>query len=166
MSLPDYYRLRQFAAIGKFLKAYFLYDLTMNLGDIPVSDALKGLTNVTPKYDTQKQVFQQILTYLEQANTEMGSLKTTNYVLASDFYYGNDLSKWQKAVNAFKLRVLIQLSNKEADADLAIKTKFAETISNPTNSCPYSFTPLRTTARITAFKPGQSPPPVSTPKRQ
>jgi hypothetical protein len=121
-----------YTAIGKFLKAYFLYDLTMNLGDIPVSDALKGLTNVTPKYDTQKQVFQQILTYLEQANTEMGSLKTTNYVLASDFYYGNDLSKWQKAVNAFKLRVLIQLSNKEADADLAIKTKFAETISNPT----------------------------------
>ena len=121
-----------YTAIGKFLKAYYLYDLTMNLGDIPVAEALKGLTNVTPKYDTQKQVFQQILTYLEQANTEMGSLKTTNYVLASDFYYGNDLSKWQKAVNAFKLRVLIQLSNKEADTDLAIKTKFAETISNPT----------------------------------
>jgi hypothetical protein len=121
-----------YTAIGKFLKAYYLYDLTMHLGDIPVSEALKGLDNVTPKYDSQKQVFQQILTYLEQANTEMGSLKTTNYVLASDFYYGNDLSKWQKAVNAFKLRVLIQLSNKETDADLAIKTKFAETIGNPT----------------------------------
>jgi hypothetical protein len=121
-----------YTAIGKFLKAFYLYDLTMNLGDIPVAEALKGLDNVTPKYDTQKQVFQQILTYLEQANTEMGSLKTTNYVLASDFYYGNDLSKWQKAVNTFKLRVLIQLSNKEADTDLAIKTKFAETISNST----------------------------------
>ena len=35
-------------------------------------------------------------------------------------------------MNAFKLRVLIQLSNKEADADLAIKAKFVETISNPT----------------------------------
>src|SRR6201995_2476938 len=33
----------------------------------------------------------------------------------------------------------------------------------PTNSYPYSCTPLRTTARITAFKPGQSPPPVRTP---
>jgi len=121
-----------YTAIGKFLKAYFLYDLTMHLGDIPVSDALKGLTNVTPKYDTQKQVFQQILAYLEQANTEMGTLKSTNYVLASDFYYGNNLAKWQKAVNAFKLRVLIQLSQKELDADLAIKAKFAETISNPT----------------------------------
>src|SRR5581483_4986117 len=36
---------------------------------------------------------------------------------------------------------------------------------NPTNSRPYSCTPLRTTARITAFRPGQSPPPVRTPTR-
>ena len=121
-----------YTALAKYLKAYFLYDLTMNLGDIPVSEALKGLGNITPKYDTQKQVFQQILTYLEEANTEMGTLKSTNYVLANDFYYGNNLSKWQKAVNAFKLRVLIQLSMKEADTDLAIKTKFAEVINNPT----------------------------------
>jgi len=121
-----------YTALGKYLKAYFLYDLTMNLGDIPVSEALKGLENVSPKYDTQKQVFQQILTYLEEANTEMGTLKSTNYVLANDFFYGNNLTKWQKAVNAFKLRVLIQLSNKEADTDLAIKTKFADVINNPT----------------------------------
>jgi hypothetical protein len=120
-----------YTAIGKFLKAFYLYDLTMHLGDVPVSEALKGLDNVTPKYDSQKQVFQQILTYLEQANTEMGTLKSTNYVLSGDFYYGNNIAKWQKAVNAFKLRVLIQLSQKDTDTDLAIKTKFAETISNP-----------------------------------
>src|SRR4051794_4564995 len=35
----------------------------------------------------------------------------------------------------------------------------------PTNSCPYMPAPLRTTARMTAFNPGQSPPPVSTPIR-
>ena len=33
----------------------------------------------------------------------------------------------------------------------------------PTNSYPYSATPLRTTARMTALRPGQSPPPVRTP---
>src|SRR3954453_15745366 len=35
----------------------------------------------------------------------------------------------------------------------------------PTIASPYSPTPLRTIARITAFSPGQSPPPVSTPIR-
>lgn len=120
-----------YTALGKFLKAYFLYDLTMNLGDIPASEALKGLTNVTPKYDSQKQVFQQILTLLDEANTEMGTLKSTNYVLAGDFFYGNNLAKWQKAVNAFKLRVLIQLSNKVADTDLNIKARFAAVLADP-----------------------------------
>src|SRR5690349_14770103 len=36
---------------------------------------------------------------------------------------------------------------------------------NPTISQPCALMPLRTTARITAFRPGQSPPPVSTPMR-
>ena len=107
-----------YTALAKFLKAMYIYDLTMNLGDVPVSEALKGLENVTPKYDSQKDVFKAILTYLEDANTEMATVVTKNYVLANDFYYGNNLAKWQKAVNAFKLRVLIQLSNKESDADL------------------------------------------------
>ena len=35
----------------------------------------------------------------------------------------------------------------------------------PTSLWPYTPSPLRTTARITAFSPGQSPPPVSTPMR-
>ena len=121
-----------YTALGKFLKAIYIYELTMNLGDVPVSEALKGLENVTPKYDSQKDVFKAILTYLEDANTEMATVVTKNYVLANDYYYGNNLAKWQKAVNAFKLRVLIQLSNKEADADLNIKQKFADVINNPT----------------------------------
>lgn len=121
-----------YTALAKFLKALYIYELTMNLGDVPVSEALKGLENVTPKYDSQKDVFKAILTYLEDANTEMATVVTKNYVLANDFYYGNNLAKWQKAVNAFKLRVLIQLSNKESDADLNVKQKFADVINNPT----------------------------------
>jgi hypothetical protein len=35
----------------------------------------------------------------------------------------------------------------------------------PTNSCPCTSTPFRTTARMTALSPGQSPPPVRTPMR-
>src|SRR5665811_1052924 len=35
----------------------------------------------------------------------------------------------------------------------------------PTNSWPYAWTPLITAARITAFSPGQSPPPVNIPIR-
>src|SRR5262249_47309445 len=41
----------------------------------------------------------------------------------------------------------------------------AQPYRNPTNSCPWALMPLRTMARMTALRPGQSPPPVSTPIR-
>ncbi len=121
-----------YTALGKFLKAYVLYNLTMQVGDIPVSEALKSLNNTSPKYDTQKDVFKQVLVLLEDANTDMSTvLAKGNYVLQNDFYYNNDLNKWRKAVNSFKLRMLMQLSKQDADADLNVKTKFNDVISNP-----------------------------------
>lgn len=120
-----------YSALSKFFKAYMFYNLTMQTGDIPVSEALKSLDNVSPKYDSQKEVFKQILVWLEEANSDMGSvINKSGYVLAGDFYYNNDLGKWRKAVNALKLRVLIHLSKQETDADLNIKQKFSETVSN------------------------------------
>jgi len=122
-----------YTALGKFFRAYLYYNLTMQVGDIPVSDALKGLSNTGPKYDSQKEVFKQILGWLEEANTEISTVTSKGtYLLSSDFYYGNDLNKWRKAVNSLKLRVLIQLSKQEGDADLNIKQKFTETLGNPT----------------------------------
>ena len=49
-----------YTALGKFLRAYMFYNLTMHTGDIPVSEALKSLANIAPKYDSQKEVFKQI----------------------------------------------------------------------------------------------------------
>jgi hypothetical protein len=123
-----------YSALGKFLRAYIYYNITMQTGDVPLSEALKAIDNTTPKYDSQKEVFKQILVWLEEANTDMAGIVTKgNYVLAGDIYYGNDLNKWRKAVNAFKLRVLIQLSKYETDADLNIKTKFAQTLASNNN---------------------------------
>ena len=120
-----------YSALGKFLRAYLFYNLSMQTGDIPVSESLKSLENIAPKYDSQKNVFKQILVWLEEANTDISAIVTKGgYLLSSDFYYNNDLNKWRKAVNAFKLRVLIQLSRYETDTDLNIKQKFSETMAN------------------------------------
>lgn len=120
-----------YTSIAKFMKAYLYYNLTMQVGDIPLSESLKGFENTTPQYDTQKQVFQQILVLLEEANDDMGTVITRgNYALAGDIYYSNNLNAWKKAVNSFKLRVLVQLSKYETDTDLKIKQKFADVINN------------------------------------
>ena len=52
--------------------------------------------------------------------------------VSGDFYFGGDLKKWQKVVNAYRLRVLITLSKKDTDAEIGVKAKFAEMVSNAT----------------------------------
>lgn len=125
--------INAYSALGKFFKAYFFVDMSMKLGDVPMTDALKSLENTTPKYDTQKAVFKQALTWLEESNTELQTIiNSGDRTLTGDFMLNNDLNKWQKVVNTYKLRVLISLSKKEADADLNIKALFAAIVNNPT----------------------------------
>ena len=122
-----------YSALGKFFRAYFFENMTRRVGDLPLTDALKGLDNLTPKYDTQKSVYIQILKWLDDANTDLTALIAKgDQNLTGDFYLGNSLTAWQKVVNSYKMRVLISLSKKEADTDLNIKTKFAEVLANPT----------------------------------
>ncbi|MBS1510806.1 MAG: SusD/RagB family nutrient-binding outer membrane lipoprotein [Bacteroidetes bacterium] len=119
--------------LGKFFRAYLFSKMSLQMGDIPASQALQGAANLTPAYDAQKSVFKYALALLDTANTNLSSLlgKGDN-TLSGDIYYNNDLKKWQKAVNTFKLRLLIHLSKKAAsDADLAIPAQFAAIISDP-----------------------------------
>jgi hypothetical protein len=60
---------------------------------------------------------------------------------SGDFYYNpsdnassarSALVNWQKAVNSYRLRVLIELSKHSGDADLSVKAQFNEIVSNPT----------------------------------
>jgi hypothetical protein len=125
--------LNPYSALGKFLRAYYFTSMTLRIGDLPVKDALKGASLDKPKYDTQKDAFVQILKWLEDSNTEISQLITAaDKTLDGDIYYNNDLRKWQKVVNTFRLRVLIHLSKKTDDSDLKVKADFANVLGNPT----------------------------------
>lgn len=128
--LPE---VNAYSALGKFFRAYFFTKMSLQLGDIPTTEALKGLGNFTPVYDPQKEVFKQAFLWLDSANTQLGSLVAVNdNNLQGDIYLNNDLSKWQKVVNTFRLRLLINLSKHVDDADLNIKQQFANIVSDNT----------------------------------
>ena len=125
--------LNPYEAIGRFVTAYYYYNLTMLFGDISLTEALQGASNLTPAYTPQKDVFNYILNELDTANNEMADLVSQgDYSLSStqDIYYAGNLLKWQKAVNAFKLRILIELSAKASDATLNIPAQFSAIVSN------------------------------------
>ena len=130
-----------YEALGKFFRAYFFSKMSLERGDIPMTEALQGLNNLTPKYDTQKAVMIQSLTWLESANADLTQLIANPSVggtglgatLGGDIFLGNSLTGWQKVVNAYHLRLLVTLSKKAtSDPDMNIPTQFAAIVSNPT----------------------------------
>lgn len=119
-------------AMAKFFKAYLFTKMSLEMGDIPMTNALQGTNNLNPTYDPQKQVFQQAFVWLDSANTELTTLiANQDNTLKGDIYFNNDLTKWQKTVNTYRLRLLIELSKQSDDADLNIKSQFASIINNP-----------------------------------
>jgi hypothetical protein len=119
-------------ALGKFFRAYYFSLMSLEMGDIPMTNALEGVNNLTPTFDSQKSVFQQSFNWLDSANIQLGALITAgDKSLQNDIYYGNDLTKWQKLVNTYRLRLLIHLSNRVNDnADMQIAQQFAMILGN------------------------------------
>ncbi len=125
----------EYDAIAKFFDAYNYYKTTMLYGDIPFSKAEQAASGVyNPPYDTQKSVFQGILSELDSANTELIPFSNGQSPLIGDVIYGsssNDIMNWRRLINSFTLRVLLTLSGKTADPDLQVIAKFQNIYSNP-----------------------------------
>lgn len=116
-----------YQGLALFIKVFRLYEITMALGDIPYSDALNGETgNARPKYDTQKEVMRQMLEDLDAAYTHFSN---ATHSFDGDIVYNGDPEKWKKAVTVMQLKILINLSKKESDADLNVKQRFSTAVS-------------------------------------
>ena len=80
-------------ALGLFFRAFFFVDMTEKVGDLPMTEALKGLANTSPKYDTQKDIFKQVLLWLDSANTLLaGQIQNGFLEFSGDFYYNERIS--------------------------------------------------------------------------
>ncbi|RNL82605.1 SusD/RagB family nutrient-binding outer membrane lipoprotein [Sinomicrobium pectinilyticum] len=117
-----------YKGLGHFIRAYTFFDLTMRVGDIPYSNALQGEreNNLRPEYDTQKEVFLNILNELDEADR----LFKDGGVFDGDMIYNGDPGKWRKMVNSFALKVLINLYKKTSDTDLKVTERFNDIVNN------------------------------------
>lgn len=116
--------------LADFFEAYFIVNTTSVFGDIPYADALKLTEGISqPKYDSQKEIFLTVLNKLKEASI---NLPSSGVRFNGDIIYNGDPLKWKKLINSYYLKVLMQLSKHADDADLNIKERFSEIISNPT----------------------------------
>ncbi|WP_153637652.1 SusD/RagB family nutrient-binding outer membrane lipoprotein [Prolixibacter sp. NT017] len=102
-----------------FMKAWFGFSATLDMGDVPYSEAGMATEGITqPKYDKQADVFAEILSDLQKAEADFA--QGTNF--DGDIMYGGDVTKWRKLCNAMQLKV-IQTMSKQATSEQ--KARFA-----------------------------------------
>lgn len=118
-----------FTGLAHFFRAWQFFQTTMQVGDIPYTDAIKGESEgmVQPKYDDQKTVFLGILRELDTANARLA--RVTKAFEGDPIFNGN-ADNWRRVVNGFQLHVLMQLYRKTGDADLKVIERFRDIAAN------------------------------------
>ncbi|MDE7442584.1 MAG: SusD/RagB family nutrient-binding outer membrane lipoprotein, partial [Muribaculaceae bacterium] len=114
-------------AIAMTLEVMQIANQVSLFGDIPYSEAFglrEGTNNSQPKFDTQKEVFEQMIAKLDSANQIYRGKEgahTFQYP-GLDGMYGGDMKKWQKFNNSLKLRLLCRVSGRpEMNVDKQIQ---------------------------------------------
>ena len=94
-------------AIAKILQSYYYLFMTNRWGDLPYSEALKGAEGlVSPKFDSQEEVFEGCIETLKEA---VGMMDSGNPVLG-DVIFDGDMNMWGKFANTIRLMAAQQLS--------------------------------------------------------
>ncbi len=113
INLAEKYKLPHIQGMGIVIKSLMFQQMTDAYGDFPYSESLKGKTDgvFTPKYDTQEDIYNDLLKQLESAN-ELLSENSAEEIGSYDCLYNGDILKWRKFANSLKLRLLMRISGK------------------------------------------------------
>lgn len=160
--------MRPYYALADFMRAWFYINMTVRTGDIPMSQAMKAEQGIDrPAYDAQRDVYLQCLQLLQQSQDTLAKLNSSgNYRIEGDFFFKGNLKQWQKVVNAFRLRVLMSLSNKTNDAALKVKENFNAILQLPLpESNADNLEIVYSTAELSNYYPAYSLTPEASAKR-
>lgn len=111
-------------AVAKILKVYFMWFVTDRWGDVPYTDAWKGMGDITPKYDKQQDIYNHLFTLLTEAND---AIQLSNGTIKNDIVYKGNMEKWKKLGNTLRILMALRLSKVDAAKG---KTEFATGIAN------------------------------------
>jgi hypothetical protein len=99
-------------AVARILKAYFMWHITDRWGDLPYTEALKGVDNLTPKYDLQKDIYYSLFNELKESAAMIdGGLKMQGDLI----YPAGDMNNWKKLANSIRLLMALRLSKVDPD---------------------------------------------------
>lgn len=125
----DYY-----VAIAKICKAHYMQQIVDLYGDCPYTEAWQGNDNITPAYDDDYAIYQDLIANLEQARDLIANANPDPNVteeVATDVMLFGDMDRWVEFANTIELRMLLRMSNVTGAPATYRDTKLAEIAAGP-----------------------------------
>lgn len=103
--------------VARTLMGYHFLHLTDTYGMIPYSEALQGEANLTPRLDTQRQVYAGVHDDLKAAYDMMD--ESSNLDGKYDMLYGGNVARWKRLNATIRLLQAIRLSDVDPETGRA-----------------------------------------------
>lgn len=110
-------RYKYFNAVARIMSSYMWAMLVDQYEDIPYSEALKGVDNITPKYDKGTEIYPKLAAQIDTAimliNQGLANpTATTNLTRTNDPLYAQSgttsMLAWKQFANTVKLRMIVR----------------------------------------------------------
>jgi len=135
----DYSSLK---AVALIWKTYIAHRITDLWGAIPYSQALQGNPELSfaPDYDTQKQVYEKMLSDLAIAVEQIEN-GTSVITPEADLLFGGNLQGWKEFANSLRFRLAIRVSDVDGDMASAVLNELqsAELFQSNATSAEFQF---------------------------
>jgi Starch-binding associating with outer membrane len=102
-----------YQAAAKILKVHYLHNVIDLYGDVPYTQAWKGIQNTAPAYDDDFEVYKQLFDELDNAR-ELIANANPDVVLdmgAQDIMLGGNMNVWEQLANTIQLRMCLRMAN-------------------------------------------------------
>jgi hypothetical protein len=147
-SLDDATKANQLA-VADLLQVYTWHVLVDTYGDLPYTETLQGLDNLTPMYDDDEAIYTDLFARIETALTQLAN--GGDSFGGADLIYHGDVAKWILFANSLKLKMAIRISdvnsgmaNTKANEAIAggVITSAGDNFAFPFESTPPNTNPL------------------------
>ncbi|MFO0359856.1 MAG: SusD/RagB family nutrient-binding outer membrane lipoprotein [Flavobacteriales bacterium] len=127
-----------YAGIAQILLANSIGIITDAWGDAPFIEAMQGGDNLYPRYDSQQEIYLQIISLLNDAIFDLEQ-PSTIVPSSDDLIYGGDLNKWKRAAHALLARTYIHLTNVRTDASARALEELSDGFTNFNEDLAYRY---------------------------
>ena len=96
--------------IGTLMKAYTFQLLVDIFGDVPYTEALQSVNNITPKTTEGSVIYQDLIAKIDAALASYNSNPFETTIGKQDMIYGANMDQWIKFANTLKLKMYLRMA--------------------------------------------------------